>query len=275
MHCHRHGNPHGFSLLELLVVIGILAILTGLVISAVQKAREAAARLKCANNLKQLGLAVHSYHDQGNRLPSTHAWIRQVKEYLELGNADGKRAAAVLACPSDPRGLVEYRLGSGSNGLTWYVTMGTQSFNQNDGVITTTASARIRIADVTDGTTSTLLATERPPPPNLLYGWWRGTSFRDTFSGARETLLTYFISNPGGSTCVAPATFGPGQVTNACSFNSIWSHHQNGANFLFLSGSVQFVSHRVNDPLPGSTVTILQALITRSGNEVVSDDQLQ
>lgn len=102
----NHDNHAGFTLVELLVVIAIIAVLIGLLLPAVQKVRDAAARIECQNNLKQLALALHQYHDTRHSLPPGHrsllhpekmpysGWTLSILPYIEQAALHASSRAA-------------------------------------------------------------------------------------------------------------------------------------------------------------------------------------
>jgi prepilin-type N-terminal cleavage/methylation domain-containing protein len=94
LHLPKRRLHRGFTLVELLVVISIIGVLVGLLLPAVQSAREAARRMQCQNNLKQLGLAMHMHQDSYKKFPylrsgggqNRHTWAIQLLPFLEQGN---------------------------------------------------------------------------------------------------------------------------------------------------------------------------------------------
>jgi prepilin-type N-terminal cleavage/methylation domain-containing protein/prepilin-type processing-associated H-X9-DG protein len=180
-----------FTLIELLVVIAIITILIALLVPAVQKVRETAARSQCQNNLKQIGLALHNYHDANKCFPpardsnglATHAYLLP---YIEQADAfrlidftvawnDAKNAiprgieVSTFICPSDPYTLVpagwagnSYRANQGS-GILWGLPP-TDSSDANFGMPIPDGpfylNSKNRITDILDGTSNTAAFSE-------------------------------------------------------------------------------------------------------------------
>jgi prepilin-type N-terminal cleavage/methylation domain-containing protein/prepilin-type processing-associated H-X9-DG protein len=132
-----------FTLIELLVVIAIIAVLLSLLLPAVQKVREAAARMSCANNLKQIGLAVMNYEVTTETLPRT-SWPNAVLPYIEQEN-HGSHPLSVFLCPSRNAKAylgLDYAGGSASNSFLY----------------------ANRMVEITDGTSNTMMIAERHMP---------------------------------------------------------------------------------------------------------------
>jgi prepilin-type N-terminal cleavage/methylation domain-containing protein len=269
----------GFTLIELLVVIAIIAILIALLLPAVQQAREAARRTQCRNNLHQLGLALHNYHDTHNTFPmgkghdtglgatSLHiSWATSILPFVDeaalynaynhgrnFDTADNTTVTgsylAQFWCPSDATQPM-----AGSQMGTCYAgnqgQCGVGSYNCTTGILY--ERSRTRIRDIRDGTSQTVLVGEcNSPSPNV-------TEPRRVFAGrysynCRVTgvPMNSYPTTGSGHAFPIPADFG--------------SFHEGGAFFLFGDGQVRFLSENMDQ-------TTFSALGTRAGNELVDDE---
>jgi prepilin-type N-terminal cleavage/methylation domain-containing protein len=290
----------GFTLIELLVVIAIIAILIGLLLPAVQKVREAAARTKCTNNLKQMGLAMHNYHGTFERLPPGYTsnvasdgsdlgpgwgWAAYLLPYIEqdnvhrsidfrLGIEHSANAAArvrvinIFRCPSDVPKDDLFTPDNTSIQIAYssYCGMfGTGEVaddpDRGEGVFF--RNSRVRLLDITDGTSQTVCVGERSH--RYVLGSWVGA-----VTGAEvPPQMPSSLSAEGAATLIlghtgdAAEAHTPNNLTNH--IDDFTSNHSFGVLFLFGDGSVRGIRTTI-DPYTW------QAVGTRAGNEVVSLD---
>ena len=331
----RWRNRRGFTLIELLVVIAIIAILVALLLPAVQQTREAARRMQCRNNLKQIGLALHNYESSHGMWPQQStgpqpgpgynaprgSWVTRILPYLEkdgvfkqynpnLNWHDPANATAVkspmpvLTCPSTPNrdGFEWTVLVSYANATTATATLSPRDFYYgattdytNVGGIGTARNnslppaqqlasptdsgilkaSGVRLAEVTDGLSSTVLVIECAGRPNI---YQRGRLVPDgttpkTWSGSASVNRPFatggvwashnkgFLIDGAQSNGYTNVTPGPCTI-NCSNDNEVYGFHPGGASTLMADGSVRFLSESL-------AMQVLVAVVSRRGREPV------
>lgn len=255
----------GFTIVELLVAIAIIGILVSLLLPAVQSAREAMRRISCQNNLKQVGLALHMYHDTHQTLPTgciewrswnapaTHrqfAWSALILPFLEQSAlhdqidfglpfdhpANATPAATILPVYLCPTASHESNLSAGDRGRTDYGGIFGERIldrRSDDGLFLYDQS--VPFADIRDGLSATLAVSEDVGGPDS--EWVNGRNVFVQSAGINDPNV--WIGD-----------------------NEIRSDHPGGAVGLFADGHCMFLSNSTDENVVG-------ALITRSGGEII------
>jgi prepilin-type processing-associated H-X9-DG protein len=279
----------------LLVVIAIIAILMGLLVATVQRVRESASRLTCANNLRQIGLALHNHHDAHRAFPAAtvtiprlHAWGSSILPFIEqdavyhrynrqrswydpVNQSAVTTLLSVVQCPSVPSGP---RLATGSVGpVTWSAAASDYGIFRSvnpilveDGYIDAVGNFRgimiynqpTRLTEVSDGTSNTLLVVEIAGRPER---WETGrvvAGEKSPGAGWADSLNSTMLSGYD----VATRFFLGNCAINCTNNGAAYSFHSGGANVAMADGSVRFIRQDIG-------IRVMAALVTRAGGEVV------
>jgi prepilin-type N-terminal cleavage/methylation domain-containing protein len=298
--CSTRHSRRAFTLIELLVVIAIIAVMMGLLAPAFQKVREAASLLSCKNNLKQIGLALHNYHDNLSCFPVGYydptpwpqpdkgpgwGWgafllpyleqdnlYRQINFNLDVGHPANASIRTVFLqsffCPSDDL-LTTFTINDGgSNG--WTLAQGSYvACNGNDGVDDFTTPPHT--GAFVRGTRGYRIADITDGLSNTLFVGDRTTRLSyATWVGAPTGAQNPFLRAPGNFGAEVTLLMGHAGPTGpntpgVFDADSSSSPHRNGVPFVFGDGSVHFISNSID-------ITVWMALASRADGDDVSGD---
>jgi prepilin-type N-terminal cleavage/methylation domain-containing protein/prepilin-type processing-associated H-X9-DG protein len=290
---------HGFTLIELLVVIAIIAILIGLLLPAVQKVREAAARMSCMNNLHQIGLACHSFHDVNGALPPGYlatayypdtspgwGWGAFLLPYIEQDNVYRQinfsqpletqpviqTMIKVYLCPSDSPPPSAFPITDATFATitlaapsSYAATVGQDASDvadlTGDGIFY--RNSRTRLTDITDGASQTTMIGDRAWSQTK--GIWAGApSGGVTRAGVRNPWP--FATGPSPAFVLVHNNWINITTDADGGLDDFSSNHTGGVNLLFADGAVHFLHSITSD---GQQRRDFWALGTRAGGEVI------